>query len=683
MKRMEGYRIAPVGALRMLRRVLMLAAGMAIAQSARAQQSPPLQIRFGPNGGYELGATSGGIETWVGRPDCGTYGNGELRANRYGGRFDLAGVLLEDLGLSLRAEWSSSHETFAAQAPRQLWLRDNRGDTPVTANHSFQLALERRRISLGTFLTWHLFGPVTLGVGPRFGFLIGSAASSQELLDASSGTIFDGGGTTRAVPDPPTTSAATMTVDACAGLWCSIPLGGRLLATLDLGGSYGVTSESLSWNQRTRGIAAGVGILFDATPTEEPTVAMEIPPPDPLPPRISEGLQTLLIQLDPPHRTRISASLSLYGLDDNNRHQDLAHVLVSEQVERSLIRVPPLVPFKRGAASLEEECAASPSAENPTGQSQPPPALRTRVCRILDLVGQRLRENKSARLMVGPGRSDAGLFEARCQAIRLRLMNRWSIAADRVSCNPSMRGERRDTMRPDGEEELLLASDDPAILAPVRSESVNRTFGTPRLKLEPYYQSDAGISRWEIMLSYRGMPIAQYESTGGAEQHETDYEWHPDVEELAADTAALVAKFTIRDSAGETATAYGSIKLSVDRHRSTTIHRIDEGTDAEEILYIIPEEQDYASQMLESIVAAALEEDRVTVIAVRPAAGSPRECGLGLQERAEHLAKVLRERLGGGGQRREIGRRSVDAREGPGEAPPGSVIILINRAGGR
>jgi hypothetical protein len=572
---------------------LIVLAALVPHADGSAQTQGSGRMVFGLTGGFDRANLQISLPVCT-NADCGIFDAGTMERRGFGARVDLPDLLSAGLGLSIRAEWrSSTLDMVTPSSP--VWLHDPVSGTDRSVDHQFRYRVTTSRVMLGGLVGLHLFGPLSIGLGGRAGVHVSSSAQEKDQLDPNSSVTFDGGVSARPVPDGTSFTPRPFSADAQAAAWTQLPLGGRLALSVEVGGSYGLLGESTNWGERGGAITTSLSLLLlppgpPAARTSGGQMADRLTPPDTAESRTAPTTQTQPAETQPPQPLPPatepsrptpryqppSASIRLSGIDDRNA-EGTARVEVRERVDRSVVVVRPRIMFDTDSPVLPADCVAS------TGKApvitEDSIAEETGACRLLDMVGIRMRADAEASIALRESRRGNQVDDERGRAIRTYLQGRWGIAPERIGRSS------RAASDPDAVEIEAVRGN---VLAPIRVESVSRTFGTPRLKIEPYYQADAGVRHWEIVLTHRGTPIARYENSGAGDERRTDYDWHPDYATIATDTAALEAHFTVEDSTGARATADGRIRLGVEPVRFVVEHEIDEPGRKEVISWTLP-----------------------------------------------------------------------------------------------
>ncbi len=128
---------------------------------------------------------------------------------------------------------------------------------------------------------------------------------------------------------------------------------------------------------------------------------------------------------------------------------------------------------------------------------------------VLNIVGKRLNDHPEAKITLigcnnnsGAERGNRKLSTARAEAVRIYLQTVWSIAPERIQSEARNLPEMPSSSRlAEGKEEnrrVEIRSDDPAILAPVRSVYMTTKIDTAALALQPVVKAAHGVARWSV-----------------------------------------------------------------------------------------------------------------------------------------------------------------------------------------
>jgi outer membrane protein OmpA-like peptidoglycan-associated protein len=329
------------------------------------------------------------------------------------------------------------------------------------------------------------------------------------------------------------------------------PLGTYWHLVPELTGRYEFLSrvEQATWTATTVGL--GVSLLYDLAP--EP----QAPPPD--------------TTLPPPPLPKLEPAIAINGIDEQGNPSPEAVINVKEVILRKHTPLLPVVYFDSASAVMDQRYHRLSSEESAAfgymnvarlGELELSHAL-------LNLVGFRMREFGDVSLkLYGATSSDepAALAAARVDTIRQYLLDTWGIAPDRIEiadgAGPMARSEENSSDGRSENRRVVLASDDPDLLAPIGTQRLTHEFNPPRIQLDPTFGAEAGTRSWSIIITQNLDTLARFSNRDASEAR---LAWRLNDELIDSTLGVLTATLEVEDSVGQVATARDQISLRVQR----------------------------------------------------------------------------------------------------------------------
>lgn len=579
---MHGARRSHAAVLRLGVASMLCAALLATGTQCRAQH-----ILLGPTVGTKMGTIVAEIPVFAGSPGCGSFSAGRLRGQQAGACMLMPELFGGNIGISFGLGWSRWHGSFSALPAEPFWATDPRLDSAVQGDRQFRLEAAVDRIEIEA-LGSATFGRFGVGVGATLAAAAHATIVQTDTILGPVTAAFDDGRSGHTMRDGTLLQARTVSFGGMLAAWYTAKFARRFDLQIRLAGTADITSPLSGATLRAVGLHGSIALLFDVSPdgnsiATQPTIAIaEAPPP--------ENSGTSIAELLPPRRATLSASIVMYGLNEHGESSDAASVRVHETVVRREVALDPAVRFPTESGTLPtrytQHAPADPGRFSvDTLQSLEDPALQSE---ILNVLGFRLRTNPTASIVLGcPA---GGLWRRRVGSIRAYLAEAWGIDTARITADYRAADERTES---DGRNDAFvrIAAADTSTLAPLMFHHTDRDFKIPIVKLDPSFQSTAGIRRWTITLSHHGSVLARYTSNGDGARNDSLYEWKPEYDRLTRDTSHLEATFTIEDSTGAVETARARIPLRVESDRRWIVRRSDMRSGSRHLLYQIPSDQ--------------------------------------------------------------------------------------------
>ncbi|HVZ38858.1 MAG TPA: OmpA family protein [Candidatus Kapabacteria bacterium] len=541
--------------------IVMLAA-LAVPAALRAQREKPA-ILAGPILGIGGAIDRSTIPVFGGSPDCGIFAHGTSFAAGAGGLLQLPTLFNNDLGAELGLRLNSIRCRLRATPVDPTRLVDN--GTLVTLDREFDLDVNSLVVACDLLLHYRVAQRLTIAGGPSIGFRLSSTFDAIDRVLGPGDYAFDDGQRQhRLMGGTPLAQALLAMGPVIRGAY-ELPVGRVvLLPALELRADLLSPVRHTSW--QCYQIGANLGLLFDLS-SPAPVPADTVRPVQPIQPVIVVARE----------RPRLSASIGLYAVDENNQRQPVAKVHVSEVLFHSHAPLIPAVFFEPGVSQFADRYlriapdeARRFRPDDLAGQN-----LLAVQHRVLDVVGYRMRGDTAARLTlygsVSHGESPA-LARDRARSLQKYLVETWAIQPERIVISESAgMMERSNENSEDGRADnrrVEILSNHEGVLAPVATDQIVREFDPPLVKLVPSYEAEAGVKRWELSLTQHGRTIAHYSSNDSGKLAAPEMTWNLETEKIDSGLAPLVGSITVEDSTGAIVTAQNQVPLQLERRVS-------------------------------------------------------------------------------------------------------------------
>jgi outer membrane protein OmpA-like peptidoglycan-associated protein len=615
----------------------------AAAGTLRAQQSTAPTLLFGPATGFDVGLTTSNVTVYAGSPACGVFDAGHTSAPWLGGRLLLPRLFGNRLGLGCDLAYAWSTDRFSALPVDEQVTTDPATGQLIELDREYRLVASSRLLRLDIRALYPLSDRMRLSLGPSIGWRLGTTFDETDNVLGPGDVRLEGGQSSVPMSDGPTLRQSHAAFGAAAAIGYDLtPWPGRRLSTeLILRSDLLSPASGFSW--RTYSLGLGLSLLFDGTPRPpEPAAALPAPPAAPRTPRLT-------------------ASIELYGVDENEHRLRSAVVHVYEVLYRQFAPFLPAIFFDRSSSDLPARYMAltgtqvagfSPDSLSDAG------VLKT-YHQSLNVLGYRLRHNGSARItLIGStSREEApALALRRAESVRDYLISVWEIAPERIAIGTegsvmSRSNEATEDGRAENRRVEILSSSS-QITAPVMTERIARDFDPPMLRMNPVFEAEAGVRSWKITVSQNGQTIGRYTNDESRANGQSDLTWQLINDRLDSVLSPIVAELTVTDSAGGTVTARDQVPLSLERRLRVVDRRID-ARGARRLAAYTLVAFDYNSSelgprneaVIQEIAAATADSERIIVTGYTDRIGDERHNAELSRLRAERVAEALRSAL--------------------------------------
>ncbi|MBS1910501.1 MAG: OmpA family protein [Bacteroidetes bacterium] len=537
----------------------MMLVALAVPVASRAQQEKST-ILAGPILGLGGAIDRSTIPVFSGSPECGTFARGTSIAVGAGGLLQLPNLFNNDLGAELGLRLNSVRSRLRTNPVDPTRLVDN--GTLVTLDREFDLDVNSVVVACDLLLHYRIAERLTVAGGPSIGVRISSTFNAVDRVLGPRDYAFDDGQREHQLVGGTPLSRALLAMGPVIRGACELPVGRVvLLPALELRADLLSPVQHTSWQRYQLGV--NLGLLFDLTP------------PAPAPADTVRPVQPVVVVAR--ERPRLSASIGLYAVDENNQRQPVAKVHVSEVLFHSHAPLIPAIFFDPGVSQFADryvriapDGARRFRPDDLAGQN-----LLAVQHRVLDVIGYRMRGDTAARLTlfgsVSRGESPM-LARDRARSLQKYLVETWAVQPERIIISESAgmmerSNENSEDGRADNRRVEILSNHD-GVLAPVATDQIVREFDPPLVKLVPSYVAEAGVKRWELSLTQQGRTIARYSSNDSGKLAAPEMTWNLETEKIDSGLAPLVGSITVEDSTGAVVTAQNQVPLQLERRVS-------------------------------------------------------------------------------------------------------------------
>lgn len=486
-------------------------------------------------------------------------------------------------------------------------IRSETGD--VVLEHSidasvFSIAGESGMgVELGNH--WVLYGAA------RLGWLASSTFEQSESIVQPLGTEYvNGGGRSRIIANRQTVpNAPSLELTFLGRFGYTLPLTPTLTLRPELSFQLGATEMSAGTGWKTHTLQGGIALLWqpeyvktvrtDTIYQHDTTVQViagvlneeiadngssVVVEQEESPQEIRRTIivQQHYIRKIPRPRPLLTADLGVRFVLNDGQESEGVKVTIKKIVEQRYIPLLPYIFFDSVSAVLPTRYNQITSGN--VGYALPQTVLEKDVLptyyNVLNIVGMRMQQQQNATLFITgtyagekTERGDTLLSRKRAESIRDYLANVWSIAPHRLQVragglpehpsNALLAGGNQENRRAE------LASDDPAILAPLHILDTVRVANPPVIRFYPQCISEAGLASWHIHV-LQGKQVLKSFRGEGALPSSVDWNIDNDKAILVSADAPMEYKLVVYDNEQQEAeTPQGSIVFQVQEHNAT------------------------------------------------------------------------------------------------------------------
>jgi hypothetical protein len=580
------------------------------ARPLSAQDSTHLLI--GIAGGYDRGTTSGIMPVYDDAAGCGELGNGRNESWRLGGYMILPSSLADDIGLSFGLSLARTDFQYSSAAD-PVWTAID--TLEITSLREYHLDGGMTSLNLDLLLTATIFDRFMVRFGPSLSYRFNSLFSQSDVITGETEASFANGQRTITMSGGERFTAAPFGLGGVLSAGYSLPISARFSLLLEATAHADLLSAVRESDWRSLSVGGGIGVLFDASEHESPIPPV---PPPPVPPeqaaatlrdssrntssdntsrdiafrdntsrrdtsrRISDQQS-----LSPPaiRTTAVNATLDFYSMDESGRRRDTAVVVIHEVELRREFPMAPML-LKRDAAPHGKSIRLTRNEARrfiiDSLASRPDAEVRRHM---LNVIGARLKSNQGAIIRLIELPADAEMHTL-ATGVQSYLRDVWGIASQRVVIDRSRASA--DTGICGGRPGLLLASDDPAIVASLSFDDTEREIESPVVRLEPLYSSDVGLRRWDVTLLHGDHQIMRQTSDQAGDKASQTMDWRFLDERPEVRYSDFRVEFHVEDSTGANDTIRQSLPLLVERYRWLVTRTVKSCDGSVRTIYTVP-----------------------------------------------------------------------------------------------
>lgn len=644
-----------------------------------AQQKEPSTFWFGPTAALEWGSASSHLPVYGDTPDCGEFTSGHSTSPSFGVAFIFPGFFSSRIGLEIDASGSMLWTTLHGRPTYPTVIAVDRNDSvfyeEVELDREFRMKSTVVRGRIDLLGRYSISERWSAGLGPSVGFQKLTSAEETDNILGPGDYSFPDGQSAHDIPGGERFLSNPLLFGLVARTGYALPVGRRslLVPELMLRADFLSPVKGFAWSSYAAGVR--VALLFDLTPTHQPPppepVADALPPtkapvmpPLPAPtsrpstPDGSAPAQPSNPEISSPRHPRLAARLEIYGLDEENHRQPSAIIRAQEVLYRQHAPLLSAVYFDHDSTSLAARYVHLPpaasdsfSVEDLAGQD--PLAIQHQV---LNVLGARLRADHSARVTLVPSTSSdesAAIAHDRAEAVRSYLETAWGIEKGRIGIREgSGLMQRSNEATEDGRQDnrrVELIPSSPAILGRVVTDEVVREFNPPAIKMNPFFDAEAGVKEWTLVVRQGPSVVARYSSRDTGDLARKGMVWNIVRDQIDSALTPITATLRVMDSTGASTVADASIPLLLERKTKVVDKRIQIHGDREQISFGLTA-FDYNSvslgnaqeQEVKEIVATLRDSARVIVTGYTDRVGDERYNVELSTQRAEKVATALR-----------------------------------------
>ncbi len=506
---------------------------------------------IGVIGGASLNEYQTGFRYLPGVAACSpVYQSGHGLGGNFGALVNMP--LSDTIALSLRLVYAMDGGTLITNEATTISV----GGIATAANiqHTIQTSLGLLDFEPG--VSFQLFSRFRLFAGAGLGYLLSTSFDQKETLSQPADFgVFENGLRVRNEQTGKLPNAATFVASLIGGVNCQIPLNAAktLSAVPELSWSQWLTSpvKGLSWNVGS--LRGSIAILYTIPETPPPPIA---PPP---PPPVLRKIPALI------------ASISARGIDTDSSESPVATVKVEEIYETHLAPLVPYLFFDENSSELATRYRTFDKAQVDTF------ALRslngtdrlTMYHDVLNILGRRLQDQPDVHIMLtgctAMGSETGGkvLSKTRATTVKNYLTEIWGIAPDRIKLEarelPQNFSPRSDSDGIAENRRVEIASNDPAILAPLALSDTLRKSTPPLIRFHPTATAEAGVASWRIDVSQDGSPLKAFNAT--ALPKTIDWDLNNDQQHVPRAPGKLDVHLTVADSTNAVVRASDTLEV--------------------------------------------------------------------------------------------------------------------------
>lgn len=502
--------------------------------------------RFGLAGGFGWTAQNTLFNVFAAAADCGQF-EGDVRKGAFGEIFFEAPFLAPSLLVTSYAQFSSFSIGLNAP-PHTDQTRDISGKI-IPIVRQFRYGIERSTYRFGVGAAWEPLEGIGIGISPTF-TLLGDAkhTHTEHILEPLGAVFSETGSDVHIVNGAREVDFRGITFGADLSIRGRIPLSPRISVHTQARGSlqFGSIAKNVTWNEN--GLQVLAGVSYDVARKPEP------PPPPP-----------------PPPMPVLAAKIAVKGVDEQGRQYDDPIIEIEEASRVEQVPIIPYIFFDSASSQIPERysrlegTAAASQFSVDSLQDVTPLNIHWE---LLNILGQRMRSRPDIQLtLTGLASGDEPAAEAerigkeRADAVAGYLMDVWGIEPERivtayVTNSPTASNEETRQGREENRR-VEFHFNEETMVAPVVIQRLAKIASPPEVVFLPEIIADTALVEWYITVVQGERELLRFDGTSMGQQK------HWPLGDLRVSRELIPIRYilTVRDVAGQTATAEGAFKL--------------------------------------------------------------------------------------------------------------------------
>jgi outer membrane protein OmpA-like peptidoglycan-associated protein len=488
------------------------------------------------------------------------------------GRLVLPSLLTTKLGIDARLRGALSSGRLWTLPLDPVRVTDGETGELVTLDREFRLESQIWSAYVDLLLQYSM-DRVAVAAGPSLGYRLHSSFEQTDNILGPGDYRFPDGQPSHPMAAGPLLINSSLAFGPMVAASYMLPLTPRKLLAVEASARYELLSPVTNVTWQGVELGAGIGLLFDITPSPEP------PPP------------VVVVPSQPP---KLTASIDVFAVDEHGDRIEVPIVRVSELLYRQHAPLLAAIFFEEDSVDvasrymkLNAAGADSFEVSNLAGRS----VLQIQH-QALNVLGSRLRANPLAHLSLYGSiatQESPSLARERALAVRSYLEDVWHIDSSRLSIVDGIGPiERSNEATEDGRADnrrVELASDMPRILAPVVTEEIERSFNPPILQLRPRIESEAGVKEWVVAVRQGEEEIGHFSSNDQSADQAPELVWDVIRDNVDSVLSPVETELTVEDSTGHVISARTQVPLLMQRNKQIVDKRIELHGNRERIAY--------------------------------------------------------------------------------------------------
>jgi len=522
-------------------------------------QSPSVAIGIG--GEVVTGKGSGSITVYPGSTECGQFSGAAITAFRIGAALFDRDLFGAGSGLSISLDFRKGTWETTTPAVDPLVVPGSVRGEILRVDREYRFVYEESSIELDARWRGVVAGPLGVSAGLGLGYRVNGTFQRTERIIDQSDFRFDSGLVERPLVGVEGLASSPLRLSGTVGIDLDIPIAPGItivpLARLSID-PFGPDDQG---RLGSVDLSIGARLLWSSPP---PPHTPEMPP---LAATDTGGATPRILATDP-KKTRLTASVEIYGVDEADRRLPAATVTIYETISQLRIPPPRWIPFDRNSSAhhgrREQRSADRFDADSLTIMTSDQIEKN-----VLPLLADYLRRETGIDVRL-EGQIQRGerkeLATERARNIRDYLIDVQEIASERVTISPPTSEAQRGGVRVD------LVPEMPRSV--INLEMRTRSVIPPLLAIDREYNSDAGIRRWRIEIFHGSRRVGIF-SSDSSESTDSSLNWDISPSEATTGRSSLVAELTVEDSAGTTARTRAPTPLIFDRPVRVIVREVD------------------------------------------------------------------------------------------------------------